>query len=1304
MNRIYRLVWNRATLSWVTASEHARGRGKGSGRSLVSAALSVTGSVAGAVTGAMTGAASGALTAALMGGLGLGLAHAGPQGGQVTAGAGSIGQSGATTTVTQSSQSLSVNWHSFNVGAGETVDFVQPGATAVAINRILGNSASQIYGHLDANGLVYLINPNGVVFGPGAQVNVGGLVASTLDLTGGAGTNSQSFSGTGAGSVINQGTIRAATGGTVALLGSHVANTGVISAQLGTVALGAGSAVTLNFNGNKLVALRVDQSVLDTLAANGGLIQADGGRVLMSAGARDALLASAVNNTGVIEARTVQNQAGTITLLGGMQAGTVNVGGTLDAGAPASGNGGSIETSAARVQVASTARVSTAAAAGLNGTWLIDPTDFTISAGTGSQSTSGIGASTLHTELANGNVAIVTSNAGTQSGDINVNAALAWSANKLTLTAANDINVNAVMTVSGTASLDLAPASNNVNMGFNADGTFAGRVDFRSSGVLRMNVGGTLQTFTVINSLGSASDASSGNAQTLQGMARAGNLPGYFALGSNIDATATASWNPCASCAPGLTAGNAGFTPVGNWPSNPNPHPFTGTFDGLGHTVNNLTVNQGWNENSPPPPVASSYLGLFGYGNSASVIRNVGMVNVSILGGLNAGGLVGLSYGRVDNSYSSGNVKGTQAFGGLIGRGYGTMNNDYSTANVGASGNGPQAGSMGGLVGVLGGSLSNSHASGDVTGSYSVGGLVGYEAAGSITKSYATGSVSGPVGSSDIGGLVGFSYGAITHSYYLGTVTGDTAVGGLVGANYGSITTSHAAASVSGNTQVGGFVGFNGKNFYAVGSIDTSNATGSLTATGNSAGGLVGTNYGSITASYAHASLAGADMTGGLVGSNGGSGTYGAVASIGTSFAIGSVSGARYTGGLIGSNYGAVTNTYSTASVSGSLNVGGLIGMSTGVVSNSYASGLVTGGNFVGALIGANFGTLTNGIYDSTANPSLTGIGGNGGGTSDVAGTVAGLNSANLQTQANFTSVTAANGSVNPGSTWVMYEAHTAPLLQVFMTPLTINGTVTQTYTGAGFAPSLGSLSYSLTPDPGHLFGVATIAGSATGALHAGTYSFTPGGLYSDQLGYIIRYTGGTLTIKPAPLTVSGTTVGSRAYNGSTTATLSGGRLVGLLGGDTLTLTQAGIFAFPGPGGAIAVTADDTISGAAAGDYILLEPTGLTGSIVAASNAGGAVIGGVISQVQSNLYTPPQQSQPGTLVVEPTLVVVQGGMTAVGAEAGVERSAGGDDSVITLTGGKAVAVNVNMMIGAVGTLQIQNGGMLLPEDLVDVRP
>jgi filamentous hemagglutinin family protein len=533
-------------------------------------------------------------------------AQASPLGGQVVSGEGAITQSGTTTTIKQSSQNLSLNWQSFNIAPQETVNFQQPSASAIAVNRIFDTNGTQILGHLNANGQVYLLNPNGILFGQGAQVNVGGLVASTLDLNDASlNSNEKTFSGTGTGSIVNQGTITAANGGYVALLGNHVSNQGVITAQLGTLALAAGSAATLTFSGNSLVDMQVDQSTLNNLAENKQLIQADGGQVLMSAGAKNALLASVVNNSGVIEARTVENRDGTIILLGGMTAGTTNVSGSLDASAPNGGNGGFIETSAAHVNVADGANITTAAPDGLVGTWLIDPVDFTIAATGGD-----ITGTTLSTNLGAGNVVIQSTSGGAgTSGDVNVNDAVSWSANKLTLNAQNDININANLNGSGTANLALeygqgaAAAGNTSTYNINAAVNLPSGNNFST----KLGSDGSVKAYTVITSLGSAGSTT---ATDLQGMN--GGLSANYALGSNIDATATSGWNS-----------GAGFLPVGDATTQ-----FTGAFEGLGHTISGLIIDRS----------TTSYVGLFG-ASTGSEFRNVGLISGSVSGNGAIGGV-----------------------------------------------------------------------------------------------------------------------------------------------------------------------------------------------------------------------------------------------------------------------------------------------------------------------------------------------------------------------------------------------------------------------------------------------------------------------------------------------------------------------------------------------------------------------------------------------------------------------------------------------------------------------------------------
>ena len=374
-------------------------------------------------------------------------AHALPTGGVVAAGAAGISSNGTATTITQTSANAVINWQSFGIGTGQTVQFIQPSSSSVALNRVLGSDPSNILGNLSANGKVFLLNPNGILFGSGASVNVGGLVASTLSLTDANFMAGQyAFTDAGNGSVVNQGSINAADGGYVALMGKSVSNQGVISARLGTVALAAGNAITMDIGGDGLLNLSISQGAVNALVENGAMIRAEGGRVLLTAQAAGNLLHTVVNNTGVIQAQTIGTRNGAIYLLGDMQTGTMNVSGTLDASAPNGGNGGFIETSSALVKIRDGVHVTTAAPQGLMGTWLIDPQDFIIGAG------GNISGATLSAQLVNGSINIATM-PGPGNGDIYVNDAVSWTAagapTTLSLNADRDININAAVTAVG---------------------------------------------------------------------------------------------------------------------------------------------------------------------------------------------------------------------------------------------------------------------------------------------------------------------------------------------------------------------------------------------------------------------------------------------------------------------------------------------------------------------------------------------------------------------------------------------------------------------------------------------------------------------------------------------------------------------------------------------------------------------------------------------------------------------------------------------------------------------------------------
>jgi filamentous hemagglutinin family protein len=844
MNKIHRKVWNQHRGAFMVVAESAPSRGKRSG---TSGALLASVLVAAVAAGPALAAGPAPNTL--------------PVGAQVTAGQAQVGHSGNTLTVTQDSQRAAINWQSFSIGADAAVSFVQPNAAAVALNRVTGREGSVIDGALQANGQVFILNPNGVLFGKGARVDTAGLLATTLGLSDADFMAGRArFTGSG-GPVVNEGTLSARDGGYVALIGSQVKNDGVITARLGTVALASGNKVSLNFNGDALVGVTLEDGALEALVANGGAIRADGGLVLLTAKAAEGLLGGMVNNTGEVRAQTISEREGKIFLLGDMQSGTVKVGGTLDASAPQGGNGGFIETSAASVKVADDARVGTRSPVGRNGTWLIDPTDFNIVAGSGSQSGSGIGVTTLESALAAGNVTIQTQSAGSANGDINVNAPVSWNANLLTLEAHGDINVNAVMSASGTSTLDLktgysagnyVDTSRRVRVGIAVDSngapSFPGRLDFtgdidaatgyRSGGTPGLVVNGS--SYRLITALGNQTDHLAAGNYTLQGLGHSSNLSGNFALAANIDAAPTSGWNS-----------GQGFTPIGNYANFSSQ--FSGRMNGLGHTITGLSFTRSY----PGYPIyGAEGQSLFGWADNGAQILNLGMLNVAISTGgtqyvgATTGGLVGFAgwNGRdtangvvVANSFATGSISEAAGAGGLVGEGYNVrIENSYAKVNISTTKNG--SGNVGGLIGsgeyvdIYRSYVGNAV----LTGAQTVGGLAGKLRVGNtvarfsaVTESFSSATVIGSATgysyqgnptSAAIGGLVGGAsgYTAITNSYATGSVTALAAnvdgIGGLVGLFDGpnaSVTNSYSTGLVTATTPIcagsvgciGGFLG-----------------------------------------------------------------------------------------------------------------------------------------------------------------------------------------------------------------------------------------------------------------------------------------------------------------------------------------------------------------------------------------------------------------------------------------------------------------------------------------------------------------
>ena len=768
----------------------------------------------------------------------VGTAHAAglPGGGQVVAGSGSISQSGNTLTVTQTSNRMATNWQQFSIGQGNTVNFAQPSASSVALNRVLGSDPSVIQGALHANGQVFLINPNGVLFSPTARVNVGGIVASTLTITNkDFMAGHYRFAGSSTAAVRNEGSVIVGTGGSAAFIAAHIENTGSINAPQGNVLMGAGNDVRLDLGGP--VKIEVKKGALDALIKQGGAIHANGGLVYLTAKAAGDLASAAINHTGITEAKTlVTGKQGAIYLIGDMAHGQVNVSGTLNASAPAGSKGGFIETSAAKVKIQTGAQIQT-------GHWLIDPNDFTIAASGGD-----ITGGALGTALGSGNVTIQISSTGagctgvtgcgagsSGNGDIFVKDNVIWTSGKtLTLNAYRNIRILSTLDASGGTGgkvvLDYGQgavaAGNAATYDFGLTGSgFTGAINLQAGSNFTTKLGsdGTPVNWTVITAPGTQGSTTGTDLQGING-----SPSGNFVLGANIDATGTSSWNS-----------GAGFVPIGNNTTN-----FTGNFDGLGHVINGLVINRS----------GVDYQGLFGAISGNATLANVGLIGGSVKGKGSVGALIGSSNGSssttgaITSSYATSSVTGSGAYiGGLVGANFAAIiTNSYATGNVSGA-----YGFVGGLVGNLdaafhntSASVSNSYATGNVSGNTTtgdyIGGLVGVDHAALISNSYATGNVSGS--KNEAGGLVGDISNSnifltVINSYATGIVSGTGTLGGLVGGNSkGTISNSFWDTVTTGQTtSAGGGTGKTTSNmkslttFTGVGwNIDDAGSTGNI--------------------------------------------------------------------------------------------------------------------------------------------------------------------------------------------------------------------------------------------------------------------------------------------------------------------------------------------------------------------------------------------------------------------------------------------------------------------------------------------
>lgn len=465
-----------------------------------------------------------------------------------------------------------------------------------------------------------------------------------------------------------------------------------------------------------------------------------------------------------------------------------------------------------------------------------------------------------------------------------------------------------------------------------------------------------------------------------------------------------------------------GWTPIGDFSVR-----FTGTYDGDGYSINNLTIARD-----------DMYQALFANMEAGSTIQNVVLNNVDVEGNSMVGALVGYQFGGdIINSHANGSVRANSNVGGLVGQSNGNITESFTSGSVTGLNNGTGQYYFGGLAGRLanGASISNSYSSASVTGDNAVGGLVGYVFDSTVDKSYAWGLVTGTF---QLGGLVGKADGAsmtVSDSYWDTLTSGQNSSAGGTGKttpemqqqatytswDFATIWGINPAANDAypflrwqGHTHVPLFAGGDGtpgnpfqvataiqldnvrdyldKYFIQTADIDLSSYT-DWEPIGDDTNRFTGSYNGdSKTISNLAITLAGAaypeEIRVGLFGVSEGlienvilsnvavsghtivgslAGQNQSGATIANCSADGTVAGVTYVGGLVGDNYGSITDNQTTIAVTANNRLGGLVGFnqSGGSISLSSSAGTVTGTGINSEMIGGLAG-YNNGLIEKS--------------------------------------------------------------------------------------------------------------------------------------------------------------------------------------------------------------------------------------------------------------------------------------------------------------------------------------------------
>ena len=993
--------------------------------------------------------------------LGAGPAAAGPEGGTVVGGAATIqGQGGPAVIVNQSTSSAVINWNTFNIRANESVRFNQPSASSVALNRVTGGlGPSEIMGSLTANGRVFIINRDGILFGPGSVVNTAGFLATTNDIANRdfmAGKYNFNIPGRPDASIVNQGRITATSGGFAALVAPGVRNSGTITATLGTVALASGNSFTLDMYGDKLITLAVGDSIankvidvatgrpLKSLVSNtkSGTLSANGGRVELTAAAARAVVDSVINTKGVIRADLIGRHNGLIVLNAatggskpaGAPAQTIKLAGTISAAGKHRGtSGGMIVVSGEHIKVAN-AKIDGSGRRGggkilIGGDWGGGHPDLSL-------------VTNASAKLENFTIATATTVSVDANSTINASATGRGHGGKVVLWSDSETTFAGTILAKGGAQA--------------GDGGFAetsGRETLAFSGVTDLSAphgrqGNLLldpQDIVIDAAAAAGISASLANSDVTvltslhaEGYGNIEVAPGAIVTWST-PTTLTLSAYHDISFLQGSKVANTG---AGNLVLRADN---TGTGSG---TVNFL-------------PARMDCIGNCGTSTTPNDPRTPTIPehpreNLPPREGSGGGTIVMLPSSRVDFSGSTGTVSifynppggttkyqnptnylcsGSCASGGVLTQqaqltAYMLVNNTSDLQRINTAISLPNAYALGRDISASsidpfkpvgsaaipfntildgqGHTISNLSidATAKDVGLFAVIGSAGQVRNLNLTDVHVTAS-----GSAFVGTLAGENRGTITDVHVLrSTIIAQSelgvSAGGLVGLSSGFIRKSSAAATVQvgdsdpGTVNIAG--GLSGSNH---GDIASSSATGEISGGAFSlVGGVVGQNFGRLEGSFAAGSITGGASTtaGGLVGMNASGAT------IRDAYAVGNVAGdsSAMAGGLVGSNAAGslIENSYATGSITAgrAASAGGLVGQNLGDVSVAYAAGGVTVGDlgWGGGLIGRNSGTISGATV-----PGVTAICGAGQtcasgvvtvGVNGTAGGLAALNSGSI--------------------------------------------------------------------------------------------------------------------------------------------------------------------------------------------------------------------------------------------------------------------------------------------------------------------